>query len=29
MLSGEQRDIRFVSTYRSFEHIRLGYDKKR
>ncbi len=29
MLSGGQGDIRFVSTYRSFEDIRLVYDKKR
>ena len=29
MLSGGQGDIRFVSTYRSFEDIRLFYDKKR
>ena len=29
MLSGGQGDIRFVSTDRSFEDIRLVYDKKR
>lgn len=29
MLSGGQGDICFVSTYRSFEDIRLVYDKKR